>query len=211
MAVAPVVVPRPIAADLARAVIGPDDPAVAARIIVIGRRVVEAPVKMVPVREAVSAVVKAAVTIASATVDMGCAKTATMEGRAAVTEATAAEITTMKGCTAATKAAAVKGCAATAEAAAVKGRAATAEAASTAAKTTTTMKAATTSAAAVTEAHFGRRRVGYLFRCRRRTGIDRRQRLGAFAGCGCQHQHRSSRKPEAADKAALRSWNPHHV
>src|SRR4051794_13582214 len=38
MALAPVVVPRAIAADLARAVIGPDDPAVAARII-IGRPV----------------------------------------------------------------------------------------------------------------------------------------------------------------------------
>jgi hypothetical protein len=154
---------------------------------------------MVPVREAVSAVVKAAVTIASATVDMGRTKTAAMEGGAAVTEATTAETSAMKGCAAATKAAAVKGCATSSEAA------------STTAKTAATMKAATTSAAAVTEAYFGRRRVGYLFRCRRHTGIDRRQRLGAFAGCGCQHQHRSSRKPEAADQAALRSWNPHHV
>jgi len=45
-AVVPVVaMPR---ADPARAVIGPDHPAVAVRIIVIGRRVVEAPVEVVP-------------------------------------------------------------------------------------------------------------------------------------------------------------------
>src|SRR3954465_15555480 len=36
---APVMMPRAIAADLARAVIGPDGPAVAARPIIIGRRI----------------------------------------------------------------------------------------------------------------------------------------------------------------------------
>jgi hypothetical protein len=41
--------------------------------------------------------------------------------------------------------------------------------------------------------------------------IDRRQRLGAFAGRGRQRQYRGSRKPEATDNAALPSWNPHHV
>src|SRR3954452_11063159 len=44
--------PRPIAADLARAVMGPDHPAVAVRIIirrVVGRRVIEAPMQMMPV------------------------------------------------------------------------------------------------------------------------------------------------------------------
>ena len=48
---APVVtVPRPITADLARAVIGPDDPAVTRRVIVIRRCIVEPPMKEMPVK-----------------------------------------------------------------------------------------------------------------------------------------------------------------
>ena len=49
--VAPVVVmPRAIAADLARTVIRPDHPAVAVRIVRIRRRIVEMPVEVVPVK-----------------------------------------------------------------------------------------------------------------------------------------------------------------
>src|SRR3979409_949455 len=87
--------PRPIAADLARAVISPDDPAVAVRIIVIGRRIVEPPMKMVPVRDPM---VKAApaeyVTRAKAAAIEGrtaVTKTATMKGRAATPETAAME------------------------------------------------------------------------------------------------------------------------
>jgi hypothetical protein len=176
---------------------GPDDPAVAVRI--IGRRIVEAPVKVVPVNEPASTVVKAAVTIASAAEHMTAAKPAAMESGAAVTKTTAAETTAMKGRATAT------------EAATVKTAAASEATASAAAETAAAMKAASTVAAAMTAADFGRQSVRYMFRGRHRTGIDQGQRLGAFAGRGRQRQYRSSRKPEAADKAALRSWNPHHV
>ena len=58
--VAPVVMmPRTMAADFARAVLGPDDPAVAVRVI-IGRRVAIARTEVVPVREPISAVAIAA-------------------------------------------------------------------------------------------------------------------------------------------------------
>ena len=53
------VVPRAIAADPARSVIGPDHPA-AVRVIVIRRRIIEMPVKVVPVCEPTSTVAKAA-------------------------------------------------------------------------------------------------------------------------------------------------------
>jgi hypothetical protein len=101
--VAPVVVmPRAIAADLARAVIRPDHPAVTVRIVRIRRRIVETPVEMVPVkalamREPVSAITKAA-----AVDDMSAAKSAAVKRRATAVEAstpaaveTAAAMTTM--------------------------------------------------------------------------------------------------------------------
>ena len=60
MVMAPVVVvPRAKAANLARAVIGPDHTAVAVRVVIIGRRIVEVPVNAV-VAEREPAVTKAA-------------------------------------------------------------------------------------------------------------------------------------------------------
>lgn len=60
MVMAPVVVvPRAKAANLARAVIGPDHTAVAVRVVIIGRRIIEVPVKAV-VAEREPAVTKAA-------------------------------------------------------------------------------------------------------------------------------------------------------
>src|SRR5215203_558920 len=99
---APVVtVPRPIPTDLARAVIGPDHPAVTRRV-VVGRRIVEPPVKEMPVmREAVATVE-----------NMSATKTA-----AAYHCTAAAKSAAMKRRTAASKAAAMKGRAAAAEAA----------------------------------------------------------------------------------------------
>lgn len=83
---APVVMmPRAIAADLARTVIGPDDPAVRVRVIIIGRRIVEVPVKaVVPEREP-------AVAKAPAMENMTASKPAAVKYGAATTEAPAVE------------------------------------------------------------------------------------------------------------------------
>jgi len=71
-----VAIPWTIAADLARAVIGPDDPAAAVMIVVIGRRVVE-PAVEVPVEAmmpvvgvTIAAIAQAGVTISAAAVDV---------------------------------------------------------------------------------------------------------------------------------------------
>ena len=83
--VAPVVVmPWAIAADLARSVIRPDHPAIAMRVIVIGRRIIEVTVKMVPVK--VVSEREAAVAKAAAVENMTAAKSAAMERCAAASE-----------------------------------------------------------------------------------------------------------------------------
>ena len=164
MANAPVVVmPRAIAADLARAVIGPDHLAEPARLIValriIGRRVaIVARADMVAMMEVGASLPdmmmpdysrrgKAA---AAATMECrGGAKTA-----AAKYGATAAETTAMNGRTTAAKTAAVKS------------RAATPEAAAPAATETATSAAATETAAtmAVATSDFSRQSVRGIFR-----------------------------------------------
>ena len=77
MVMAPVIVVAPVAevTDAARAVIGPDHPAAAVRVIigiiivrVVGRSIEEAPLKVMVTRESIAAVAKSAVAIA-ATVD----------------------------------------------------------------------------------------------------------------------------------------------
>ena len=84
MVVAPVVVmPPAIAADPARSVISPDHPATV-RVVVIGRRIIEMPVKVVPVCEPMST--KAAVE------DMTGTKSAAVEGRTAAMEAAASAV-----------------------------------------------------------------------------------------------------------------------
>src|SRR5712671_918946 len=67
--------PVPIPADLARAPIGPDDPAATGIMVVVGRRVVEpaveVPVVEAVVGEAMAAIAQARVTIAAAAIDVG--------------------------------------------------------------------------------------------------------------------------------------------
>ena len=114
--------PRPIAADLARSVIGPDHPAVAVRIGVIARiivvgRCVEAPMEMmVPVmrRHAIAAVTDAAEAMTAAMEDRCGAKTAAMDRNAAGPESSA-----MKRGAAAMKTAAATEATTTVEAAAM--------------------------------------------------------------------------------------------
>ena len=82
-------------ADAARAVIGPDHPATV-RIIIVGRRVVEAP-EVMPVMEkvrpevgvAISAMAEATVAITAAVEDRACAKAAAVEYGATASESTA--------------------------------------------------------------------------------------------------------------------------
>src|SRR3981189_1671997 len=147
---APVVmIPRAIAADLARAVIGPDHPAVAR--VIIGRPVtIVARMKMAPVREAVSPVVIPAIAISTAAVDMSGAEAAAAEHGAPTA-----------------KTAAVK-----------RGATAPESAASAAAKSAATMAAL----------NFRRHSIGDMFPGRRSARIDQRQRLGALACRGRQHQ-----------------------
>ena len=107
-----VAIPWTITADLARAVIGPDDPAVAVRGVVIGRRVVDLPVEEVmpvevlpvaiaprvnPVEAAITAVENRRGVIAAAV------ETAAMEGcsTAVKTAASMETSTTMKAASAA--------------------------------------------------------------------------------------------------------------
>jgi len=138
-----VVAPVAIVTDPPRAIIGPDDPAVTVRVIIVGRRIVgrrivEVLVKMVvPERE--PAVAKAA-----AVENMRGSKPGAVKHRAAASGDAA-----MKDCT---------------------------------------MEAV----AAMTAVDFGRQPVGGVFRYRRSTRIDQRQRFGALAKCGRQHQHRGS-------------------
>ena len=156
-----VVAPMPIVADAARAVVGQDHPAAAIRVIiggivigVIGRAVEEAPVKMMVVREPITAVAKAAGTIAAAVEDRTGAKPAAMEyGAAAVGAATMEH-----------RAAAVKTSAAMKAATTVEASAAT----------------AMPSTSAMSTADFSRQAAGSSFRRGGRARIDQRARLGAL-------------------------------
>ena len=88
-------VPRAITADLARPVIGPDDPAVTARVIIIGRRVIGRSVEEAPVE--VMAVVNmtvAAVAIAAAVKDRRWTIAAAIESGTTAIMATAAVMAT---------------------------------------------------------------------------------------------------------------------
>jgi hypothetical protein len=82
------------------------------------------------------------------------------------------------------------------EAATVNGRAAAMEATATV-ETATTMA----TAAAVPAANFGRQPVRDLLRRGHSARIDQRQRFRTLAGCSRRHQHRDSRKAQAADEA----------
>ena len=163
VAVAPVVpIPGAIPADLSRPVVGPDHAAIAVpvaiivRISVVGRRVIEAPMEVMPVDE-VRPVIRVAisVTITAAAKDGRRTKTATPEG----------------GCAA--KAAAVEPGAAASEAATVKSTTSETSAATTAAKATATMATATVP-------DFRRQPVGCVFRRRCRAGTCKRDGLSAL-------------------------------
>jgi hypothetical protein len=110
MAQVTVPMPPPWAADPAWPVIRPHDPAVAVRIIIIRRRVVEAPVEEVPaveerpVRKTVKAVEAAEVT--TAVEDVAAPETTTMDRDPSASESSAVEAASMKA--ASMKAAAVK-------------------------------------------------------------------------------------------------------
>ena len=170
-------------ADLARPVMGPDYAAVAipvaivARIAVIGRRVIDAPMEVTPVVVEVRPVKRVTVSVAmtAATVDRRCAKTAAAEN---VSSAKTAAVDCHPT---ASEAAAVERRAAATETTAVK-PAASKAAASTAAETTTTTAAAKTAAtmATATVPNFGRQPIGCVFRSRSRAGTCKRQRLSAL-------------------------------
>jgi len=102
----------------------------------------------------------------------------------------------------------------TTKSAAVKGRTAAMEAAASAVKSATTVVAAAMTAtmaamAAMSTSDFGRQPVGSMFH--RQRWIDRRERFGALAGRGRQHQHRGSRKTQTTDNAAPGIRNLHHA
>ena len=149
MAMVVMPMPRAIAADLARPVMGPDHPAVTvrigviARIVIVGRRVEASMEVMMPVggRNAIAAVTDAAEAMAAAMEDGRGAKTAAMDRATAASESAA-----MEGRAAATE-----------SATAVKA----------AAVATATMPATTMTAAAPTTtsaANLGRQPVMYGFR-----------------------------------------------
>ena len=169
-------------ADLARPVMGPDYAAVAipvaivARIAVIGRRVIDAPMEVTPVVVEVRPVKRVTVSVAmtAATVDRRCAKTAAAEN---VSSAKTAAVDCRPT---ASEAAAVERRAAATETTAVK-PAASKAAASTAAETTTTAAAKTAATmATATVPNFGRQPIGCVFRSRSRAGTCKRQRLSAL-------------------------------
>lgn len=142
----PVMMPRPVA-DPARAVIGVDDPAAVAWIVVIGRRGVEAamevmPVEVRPVGMAIAAIVKpAGAAIAVAAMECGPGAKATVVDRQ-----TAAP-----------------------EPAAMKAAATEAPTAVEAAAAVETSTAASAAAAMTTVTDFSHRSAGCLFRCGRST------------------------------------------
>ena len=177
------VTPGAIAADLARAVIGPDDPAIPARSIITRSIIIRRRVAIVA-RTEVAAVMPVGssrremmpadmvpsdswrcVTVSTTTENMAGAKpaatehrtaaseAATMKGRAATTEATA-----MEARAAAAEATAMKGCTATTKTTAMKARTAAAETAAMKARATATEAAASATAktaAATMAADFG--------------------------------------------------------
>ena len=147
--------------------------------VVIGRRVIEAPVKM-PVEAmmpvvgvTIAAIAQPAVAIAAAAVDVRSTKTAAAERHAAAPKTAA-----MERSTAASKTAAVKGRAAT----------------TAPAKTTAAM-------ATVTAAYFDRHCFGCVFGCRHRARTCQRQRFSALLRCGRQRKHGGSRQSRTADNA----------
>jgi hypothetical protein len=167
MVMAPVmVVPVAEVTDAARAIMGPDHPANAVRVVIrgvviIGRPIDEMPAEMVVVPEGEAAMAKAAA------VEHGSgAIPAAMEygAAASVKTATAAVVT-----------------------------------------------AAAMTPSTVTAADFGGEPLGNLFRRRRGTRIDRRQRFRALAACCGQQQYRGSGKTEATDKAAPGIHHFHHL
>jgi hypothetical protein len=167
-------------ADLARPVMGPDYAAVAipvaivARIAVIGRRVIDAPMEVTPVVIEMGPVIRVTISVAitAATVDRRCAKTATAENvSSAKTAAVDCE-------TAAPESAAVKCRAAAAETAMAAASAETATAAASKASAATAKAAATMATATVP--NFGRQPIGNVFRSRSRAGTCKRQRLSAL-------------------------------
>ena len=173
MANAPVVVmPRAVAADFSRAVIGPDHLAEPARVIIalriVGRRVA------VVARAEVVAMMK----VGAARPDMMMPDNSRRGKTVAATAkygATAAETTAVNGCTTAAEA--------------------------TAATKATASTATETAAATMAASDFSRQSVGSVLCGRRRTGIDQRQSLGALARRDREQQHRSRRKTEAAHRA----------
>jgi hypothetical protein len=180
MMVAPVVVmvPRMVAADPARAVIGPYPTAEAARTIIIVARIIGRSIIIEARTEMMVVVmpehhrrgeVRAAVMIED---------TAVGGGHASQVDAAASEMTTTPEAVAP----------ATPEAVA----AATPEAVAAATPEAVAAASATMSAAApVSAMDLGDQRVRGVFRDRRRSRIDRRERFRAM--CGRHHQHRSGR------------------
>ena len=188
MMMPPVIVVTPVAivADTARAVMGPDHPAAAVRIIigiivirVIGRAVEEAPVNVM-VREPIAAMANPAVAIAAAMEDRTGAKPAAMEHGAATMEAATVKHRTT---------------------AAVKHRAAAVEAATTVEASAAAIEASAAMSAMSTVADFGRQAVGGKFRRGGSARVDQRKRLSALRH-GRQCQHRGRRKAETTDNAA---------
>jgi hypothetical protein len=181
-----VVMPMAIVADPARSVISPDHPAVAVRVIIIGRRVIKVPVKMMPVCEPESAVAEAA-TVES----MTAMKPAAVEHGAAAVETTTMEAAAMKSASAMETAASM-----------------TSTAVPAAPVPSATM-------AATAAADFGGLPIRDVFCDRHSTGIDQRKRLSALAGCRRQHQRRGGREAERTDKATDNAapwiWNLHHA
>jgi len=177
-----VVAPVAIVADAPRTVVGPDHPAAAVRIIIgvaiirVIRRSVEAPVKVMVVREPVAAEPGAAIAIAAAVEDRTGAERAAMEDGPAGTEAA-----TMKH--RATTAAAVEHCGSTVKSTTAMETATTAMETATSTMETvaaTAMSSAAMSTAAMsTTADFGRQSAGGGFRHRCSARIDQRQRLRA--------------------------------
>ena len=158
--------------------------AIVARIAVIGRRVIDAPMEVTPVVVEVRPVKRVTVSVAmtAATVDRRCAKTAAAENVSSAKTAavdchpTASEAAAVERRAAAAETAMAAASAETATAAASKA------AASTAAETTTTAAAAKAAAtmATATVPNFGRQPIGCVFRSRSRAGTCKRQRLSAL-------------------------------
>ena len=188
--VTPVIVvamPRTVTADLARAVIGPDDPAVAVRGVVIGRRVVGVPVKEVLPVEVRSVAIAPRVNPVEATI-------AAVEDRRSMIAATVK-------CDTAAMAAAASPMEATASME-------TSTAMEAAASVETAAPVPTTATAAMP--NHGRHSAGYGFHSRGRAWACQRQRVGALLRCRREHKYRGSGNTETAQQTAskIRTLHP---